>query len=151
MITRALLRSLRNDLPMPFTIQQLGARAPSSKCAEGHFRFVCHHCGEFLATVNPRNNLAHCFNCGKDINNIDLLLASGYGFLEAVETLQIWLLVYERVAPIRTQPITNPKNRPNPTGALRLAQILRQEFGNDGPAPSTGSTCSPQAGSGPAA
>ncbi len=134
MITRALLRSLRNNLPIPFTLQQLGARGPSSKYAEGHFRFVCHHCGEFLATVNPRNNLAHCFHCGKNINNIDLLLASGYGFLEAVETLQVWLLKYEQNTALRTQPMLSPKTRPNPAGAMRLAQILRQEFEKDRPA-----------------
>jgi predicted RNA-binding Zn-ribbon protein involved in translation (DUF1610 family) len=40
--------------------------------SEGYFRFLCPGCGEMLATVNPRNNLAHCFCCQKNINNIDL-------------------------------------------------------------------------------
>ena len=30
-----------------------------------------------LAAVNPRNNLAHCFSCQKNLNNIDLLLELG--------------------------------------------------------------------------
>ncbi len=33
------------------------------------------------ATVNPRNNLAHCFSCGRNFNNIDLLMTQGYDFL----------------------------------------------------------------------
>lgn len=135
MVTRALLRSLRNDIPMPFTIQQLGHQGPPSKCAGGHFRFLCPHCGAMQATVNPRNNLAHCFTCGKNINNIDLLLAIGYDFREAVETLQTWLLLYhqETTNPKRTCPPPRP-SRPQYEGALRIAQILRQEFDKDGPA-----------------
>jgi len=31
MITRPLLRSLRNDLPMPFTFQQLGTKHPTPR------------------------------------------------------------------------------------------------------------------------
>ena len=41
--------------------------------SEGYFRFVCPQCGEQRATVNPRNNLAHCFCCQMNWNNIDLL------------------------------------------------------------------------------
>ena len=134
MITRDLLRSLRNDLPMSYTIQQLGDKAPSSKYAEGRFRFICHHCGELLASVNPRNNLAHCFCCGKNINNIDLLLHIGYGFREAVETLQKWLLLYNREK-------IGPKNASRPAGCIQkrennpelLGSIIRHEFENHGP------------------
>jgi hypothetical protein len=42
--------------------------------SEGYFRFLCPHCGEMRATVNPRNNLAHRFCCKKNLNNIDLLM-----------------------------------------------------------------------------
>ncbi len=91
-----LLRSLRNDLPMAIVIQQLGDDSPHSKYVEGRLRFVCHHCRELRAAVNPRNNLAHCFSCGKNINNIDLLLAAEYGFIEAVQKLEGWLLLYKR-------------------------------------------------------
>ena len=82
MITRPLLRSLRNDLPMPFTFRLLGDRAPYAKTVEGRFRFVCPHCGDLNAVLNPRNNLAHCFNCRANINNIDLLIALGHTFRE---------------------------------------------------------------------
>lgn len=134
MVTRALLRSLRNDLPMPFTFQHLGEKAPYSKSVDGRFRFQCPHCGETLAVVNPRNNLAHCFNCRKNINNIDLLIAVGYGFQESVALLQEWLLLYNNEMAARrvTSHPPTPVER-NRTGAEPLGRILRQEFENPGP------------------
>jgi hypothetical protein len=100
MIDAELLRRIRNDLPMPVTIAALGRKGPPSKWSEGHFRFLCPGCGELKATVNPRNNLAHCFCCQQNFNNIDLLRTLGYDFLPAVEVLQAWLNQYEaRQAP----------------------------------------------------
>jgi DNA primase len=91
MIDAELLRRIRNDLPMPVTIAALGRKGPPSKWSEGHFRFLCPACGELKATVNPRNNLAHCFCCQQNLNNIDLLMTLGYDFRCAVEILQDWL------------------------------------------------------------
>ena len=88
MISADLLRRLRNDLPVPVTIAALGREAPPSKMSEGYFRFLCPHCGEMRATVNPRNNLAHCFCCQKNLNNIDLLMTLGYDFRAAVALLE---------------------------------------------------------------
>ena len=131
MITRPLLRSLRNDLPMPFTFQQLGNQAPYAKTIEGRFRFVCPHCGDLNAVLNPRNNLAHCFNCQANINNIDILLALGYRFREAVETLQQYLRLYqwEQTQPQRVESAA-PASAPERTdhGPQPLREILRQEF-----------------------
>src|SRR5471030_1894172 len=95
MIDADLLRRLRNDLPMPVTIAALGREGPPAKMSEGYFRFVCPRCGEMRATVNPRNNLAHCFCCQKNLNNIDLLLSLDYDFLSAVALLQRWLERYQ--------------------------------------------------------
>ena len=95
MIAADLLRRLRNDLPMPVTIAALGRDGPPSKMSEGHFRFLCPPCGEMLATVNPRNNLAHCFGCQKNLNNIDLLITLGYDFRTAVAVLERLLDRYE--------------------------------------------------------
>ena len=95
MISADLLRRLRNDLPMPVTIAALGRQAPPSKISEGYFRFLCPRCGEMRATVNPRNNLAHCFYCEKNLNNIDLLITLDYDFLSAVTLLQRWLNQYQ--------------------------------------------------------
>lgn len=72
MVTKELLRAIRNDLPMKLTIIRLGRFGPIAKQSDGYFRFQCPHCSELRATVNPSNNLAHCFCCGKNFNNIDL-------------------------------------------------------------------------------
>jgi DNA primase len=96
MITRDLLRAIRNDLPMKLTIVRIGRHGPISKQIEGHFRFQCPSCQELRATVNPRNNLAHCFACGQNFNNIDLLMTQGYDFVPAVEILQQWLWQYQK-------------------------------------------------------
>jgi len=95
MIDNDLLRRIRNDLPMPVTIAALGREGPPSKMSEGYFRFVCPNCGEQRATVNPRNNLAHCFCCKKNLNNIDLLIELDYDFLSAVALLERWLKEHE--------------------------------------------------------
>jgi DNA primase len=91
MITRDLLRAIRNDLPMRLTIYRLGRHGPFSKQSDGHYRFQCPRCNELRATVNPRNNLAHCFSCGENFNNIDLMMIQGHEFLTAVEILRNWL------------------------------------------------------------
>jgi len=91
MIDAELLRRIRNELPMPVTVAALGRKGPPSKWSEGHFRFQCPACGELKATVNPRNNLAHCFCCQRNLNNIDLLMTLGYEFRAAVEILTAWL------------------------------------------------------------
>ena len=91
MFTPELLRQIRNDLPMPVTLAALGRQGPPVKMSEGYFRFLCPNCGEMRATVNPRNNYAHCFTCKKNLNNIDLLLTQGYDFREAVSLLHGWL------------------------------------------------------------
>jgi hypothetical protein len=96
MISADLLRRIRNDLPMPITIANLGRAGPPSKIIEGYFRFICPNCGEMRATVNHRNNLAHCFCCQKNFNNIDLLRALDYDFLATVALLEQWLNRYQR-------------------------------------------------------
>ena len=95
MITAELLRRLRNDLPMPVTIAALGTDGPASKRSDGYYRFLCPHCGEMRATVNPRNNLAHCFSCETNLNNIDLLMTLGYDFRTAVGVLERLLQRYQ--------------------------------------------------------
>jgi hypothetical protein len=95
MISADLLRQIRNDLPMSVTIANLGRAGPPSKMSEGYYRFLCPRCGEMRATVNPRNNLAHCFCCQKNLNNIDLLITLGYDFLSAVALLEGWLKQYQ--------------------------------------------------------
>ena len=95
MFSDDLLRRLRNDLPMPVTIALLGRRGPPSKMSEGYFRYLCPGCSEMRATVNPRNNLAHCFCCQKNFNNIDLLMTLDHDFRSAVALLDRWLTEYQ--------------------------------------------------------
>jgi hypothetical protein len=95
MLSADLLRRLRNDLPMSVTLATLGREGPPAKMSEGYLRFLCPSCGEMRATVNPRNNLAHCFCCQKNFNNIDLLRALDYDFTAAVGLLERWLNAYE--------------------------------------------------------
>jgi DNA primase len=106
MIDPDLLRRIRNDLPMPVTIAALGCDGPPSKMRDGYFRFLCPRCGEMQATVNPRNNLAHCFNCAKNLNNIDLLMKLGYDFRTAVAVLEQLLQRYEARLPKKNTPTT---------------------------------------------
>ena len=108
MITADLLRRLRNDLPMPVTIAALGREGPPAKMSEGYFRFLCPHCGEMRATVNPRNNLAHCFCCRKNLNNIDLLMTLDYDFRAAVALLEGWLTHYQGRQARKNRPPSPP-------------------------------------------
>jgi DNA primase len=96
MITKELLYAIRNELPMRLTVTRLGRFGPISKQIEGYFRFQCPECNELRATVNPSNNLAHCFCCNKNFNNIDLMMLLGHDFLPAVGILENWLYQYRR-------------------------------------------------------
>lgn len=96
MITKELLRAIRNDLPMKLTIFRLREHGPITKQIDGYFRFQCPLCGELRAGVNPKNNLAHCFSCEKNFNNIDLLRMQGHDFVPAVQILEGWLQQYQR-------------------------------------------------------
>ena len=99
MIDKDLLRRIRNDLPMAVAIAALGRDGPPSKLRDGRFCFLCPHCDEMLACVNPRNNLAHCFHCDANLNTIDLMQMMGFDFTAGVELLARWLDEYERRRP----------------------------------------------------
>lgn len=128
MITRELLRLLRNDLPMAYTLKRLGDRAPANKIVEGRCRFVCLYCGEWEATVNPRNNLAHCFNCRKNTNNIDLLVELDHNFLQAVETLKHWLKLYQKERLSTAQVERKQRRERQIKQAQTINQILREYY-----------------------
>lgn len=133
MITRTILRALRNELPMAVTFRKLGNDAPYAKHVDGRFRFICPHCGELLATVNPRNNLAHCFGCRRNINNIDLMIEMGYDFLNAVEILQHWLGLYnqEKALSQKKKTAEPHRSRDGPQDQPEsVRDILRRQFGN---------------------
>jgi len=89
------LRRVRNELPLWAVIAALDRDGPPSKVRDGRFVFLCPSCGEMLAAVNPRNNLAHCFGCMRNFNTIDLMLACDYDFPSAVAQLEEWLDRYQ--------------------------------------------------------
>jgi hypothetical protein len=104
------LRRVRNELPMWAVIAALDRDGPPSKVRDGRFVFLCPSCGEMLVAVNPRNNLAHCFGCGRNFNNIDLLLSCDYDFRSAVAQLEAWLEQYRSERSRRWA--TDPKEPP---------------------------------------
>jgi hypothetical protein len=63
-----------------------------------------------LATVNPRNNLAHCFGCQKNLNNIDLLMTLGYDFRTAVTILERLLHRHQARLPQPIRPTAHPND-----------------------------------------
>jgi len=133
MIPADVLRAIRNDLPMPITIRFLGRDGPYGKISEGFFRFVCPYCHEIRATVNPKNNLAHCFCCQKNINNIDLLLSVGYDFLGAVKLLEKWMKDYlQSSGPAASDFRRNTLREDHQNRPMKLAQILSKISGSVG-------------------
>jgi len=65
------------------------------------------------ATVNPRNNLAHCFSCGKNINNIDLMMLAGHDFIPAVAILEGWLEEHRRGLSMSEQSVASSSSHPS--------------------------------------
>jgi hypothetical protein len=52
-------------------------------------RFRCPLCDRFHTATNPKTNLGRCFECQKNFNPIDLVMAAtAYDFIETVEFLK---------------------------------------------------------------
>lgn len=80
------LTALRNRVPIARLISDF-LRLPC-KVSEGHFRFLCPMCSEFLTATNPKTNLARCFRCEVNFNPIDIVMAvKCCNFREAVQLL----------------------------------------------------------------
>ncbi len=80
------LRQLRNAVDISHLIEELGIAA---KRRGQRLTFRCPDCGTSHAVTSPRGNLAHCFNCDRSFNTIDLVMAErSCTFLEAVEYLE---------------------------------------------------------------
>jgi predicted RNA-binding Zn-ribbon protein involved in translation (DUF1610 family) len=81
-----LLRQLRNEVDLSMVIEQLGI--PSKQRGQ-QLVFRCPDCGSSHAVTSTCRNLAHCFQCRRSFNPIDLVMAErGYTFLEAVDYLE---------------------------------------------------------------
>jgi len=116
--------------------------------SEGYLRILCPHCGEMRATVNARNNLAHCFCCKKNLNNIDLLLSEDYDFVSAVALLERWLKAYQGQQAQKWRLVYSrcrePAENPLPASARIQRAFLWQQLGSEfGPGPPTRRPASP--------
>lgn len=81
------LRSLRNRIPIDAVIVdvlRLDIRPDKML-----LRFRCPLCDHFHTATNPKTNLARCFDCEKNFNPIDLVIAvTQCSFVDAVERLK---------------------------------------------------------------
>jgi DNA primase len=79
------LRQIRNQVEITRVIDDL--RIPSSP-RRGQRTFRCPECESLHASTIPDHNLAHCFQCERTFNPIDLVMAErDVSFLEAVDAL----------------------------------------------------------------
>jgi DNA primase len=83
----ALLRTLRNQIPIVELI--VHGLKMEVYCRGNRLRFRCPCCGSLHTATNAETNLARCFECRKNFNPIDMVMAAGKcSFVEAVEHLQ---------------------------------------------------------------
>jgi len=82
-----LLRSMRNHIPIDRLIT--GMLRLEVRRKDPLLRFRCPECRNFHTAVNPKTNLARCFDCQKNFNPIDMVMAvTGCAFVDAVEFLK---------------------------------------------------------------
>ena len=87
--TRQLLYRLRNEIPLASLLTVLDW---PHKQRDGRTCLLCPRCGEFLAVINPRTNLARCFRCETNFNTIDLTMSiKAQDFVAAVHFLEALL------------------------------------------------------------
>ena len=83
---RQLLYRIRNEIPLASLMAEL--QWPH-KTRDGRLCLLCPRCGELIAVVNPRTNLARCFPCEVNFNTIDLTMSiKAYDFVDAVHFLE---------------------------------------------------------------
>ena len=81
------LYALRNEINVQMLIEK--TLLISCRVTKGCFRFLCPLCNGFDTAVNPKTNLARCFQCEKNFNTIDLvMLVRNAQFVDSVKFLQ---------------------------------------------------------------
>ena len=84
--TDNLLRRLRNDIAIDLVIKHLRLETRHSQKI---LRFRCPLCDGFHTATNSKTNLARCFDCRRNFNPIDLVMAAtAQSFVETVEFLK---------------------------------------------------------------
>lgn len=80
------LTMLRNQINIDQVIDRL--MIDTRQCKDLR-RFRCPLCDRFHTATNPRTNLGRCFECQKNFNPIDLVMAAtAYDFIGTVEFLK---------------------------------------------------------------
>ena len=78
---------LRNKVPIDKVITSF--LNMETRNTHGMFRYHCPLCGRFHTAINPKTNLARCFDCRQNFNPIDMVMAATKSsFVEAVEFLE---------------------------------------------------------------
>lgn len=81
------LHHLRNDLSIEALIKAL--QIPYRQGRGLLFRFQCPQCFGYHTAINPKTNLARCFDCRQNFNAIELaMLVKQLSFVEGVKFLQ---------------------------------------------------------------
>ena len=80
------LKMLRNKVKIDRVIDLLMLE---TRHGRNLLRFRCPLCDRFHTATNPKTNLGRCFECEKNFNPIDLVMAAtGRNFIETVEFLK---------------------------------------------------------------
>jgi hypothetical protein len=126
------LYALRNHIPIGTVIEKI-LRTPS-KISHGTYRFRCPLCSEFNTAINAATNLARCFDCKKNFNPIDFVIAAQkIGFVEAVSMLESFKHIMAgqdkdhclKMAPaVNCLPSNASKPRKSDSSPVTLASIL---------------------------
>lgn len=83
----SLLRTLRNRIPIDTVI--IDMLRLDIRHNDTLLRFRCPLCAGFHTATAPKTNLARCFDCEKNFNPIDLVIAvTNCSFVDAVERLK---------------------------------------------------------------
>jgi hypothetical protein len=84
--TDGFLTKLRNDIDIDLVISRLRLERRDSK---KFLRFRCPVCHGFHTATNAKTNLARCFDCRRNFNPIDLVMAvTARNFVQTVEFLK---------------------------------------------------------------
>jgi hypothetical protein len=84
--TDGFLKKLRNDIDIDLVISRLRLERRDSK---KFLRFRCPLCHGFHTATNAKTNLARCFDCQRNFNPIDLVMAvTARSFVQTVEFLK---------------------------------------------------------------
>jgi hypothetical protein len=125
------LFSLRNHIPIAAVITNLLQVPAKINC--GTLRFRCPLCARFNTAINDRTNLARCFDCQKNFNPIDMVMATRkINFVQAVSLLKACEHHPQTQPPGQSKRNPNtadsaptpPASKPLPLKPVPLADIL---------------------------